>query len=111
MPTYAYRCNNCKHEFDKFQSIVAKRMRKCPKCGQLKLKRLISGGGAVLFKGSGFYTTDYRSKSYKDGAKKEQKIKDNLEKNDKKADAKQDKTKDAKQDNNTSAKQNTSSNT
>ncbi len=76
MPTYAYRCNNCKHEFDKFQSIVAKRLRKCPKCGQLELKRLISGGGAILFKGKGFYSTDYPSKSYTDGAKKEQKIKD-----------------------------------
>ncbi len=96
MPTYEYRCNNCKHEFDTFQSIVAKRLRKCPKCSKLTLKRLISGGGAILFKGKGFYSTDYPSKSYTDGLKKENAIKD--AKQDKTKDAKQDTTKDAKQD-------------
>jgi putative FmdB family regulatory protein len=68
MPTYEYRCNACEHEFETFQSITAKSLRKCPECGKLKLERLISGGGAVLFKGSGFYETDYRSADYQKAA-------------------------------------------
>ena len=65
MPTYDYQCGACQHEFEVFQSISAKIMRKCPECGELKLKRLIGAGAAVVFKGSGFYQTDYRSESYK----------------------------------------------
>jgi len=65
MPTYEYLCNNCGHRFDKFQSITKNSIRKCPKCGRLRLKRLIGSGGGVIFKGSGFYVTDYRSKDYK----------------------------------------------
>ncbi|MBI1372571.1 MAG: zinc ribbon domain-containing protein [Phycisphaera sp.] len=64
MPTYDYRCDNCGHEFEQFQSITANALRKCPECGKLKLKRLIGTGGGVIFKGSGFYQTDYRSESY-----------------------------------------------
>ncbi len=71
MPTYSYACEACGHRFDQFQPISEKPVRKCPKCGKLKTKRLITGGGGVLFKGSGFYQTDYRSKSYNEAAKKD----------------------------------------
>jgi putative FmdB family regulatory protein len=71
MPTYGYACENCGHEFDEFQSITAQPLRKCPSCGKLRLKRLIGTGSAIIFKGSGFYQTDYRSDNYKTGAKKE----------------------------------------
>lgn len=65
MPTYEYRCDACQHQFDLFQSIKDRPKRKCPKCGKNALQRLIGTGAAVLFKGSGFYQTDYRSDSYK----------------------------------------------
>jgi putative FmdB family regulatory protein len=68
MPTYEYICNHCGHEFEQFQSITAKTLRKCPDCGRLGLKRLIGSGAAIIFKGSGFYETDYRSESYKKAA-------------------------------------------
>ncbi len=71
MPTYDYRCTACKHEFELFQSMRDAPKRKCPQCSKNSLERLIGTGAAVLFKGSGFYQTDYRSKSYKDAAKKE----------------------------------------
>lgn len=69
MPTYDYVCDACGHEFEEFQSISAKTLRKCPKCSKPKLKRLIGIGAGVIFKGSGFYETDYRSDSYKKAAK------------------------------------------
>ena len=69
MPTYEYRCNACSHQFEEFQSIKAAPLVKCPRCEKNKLARLISGGAAIVFKGSGFYQTDYRSESYKKGAK------------------------------------------
>ena len=68
MPTYAYVCRNCQHEFDAFQSIKAKPLRVCPACGQTALKRLIGSGAGIIFKGSGFYCTDYRSDGYKSAA-------------------------------------------
>lgn len=68
MPTYDYACQNCGHEFEEFQSISADPLIKCPKCGKRSLKRLIGTGGGVIFKGSGFYQTDYRSESYKKAA-------------------------------------------
>lgn len=68
MPTYDYVCDACDHQFELFQSITAQSKRKCPECGRLKLRRLIGPGAAIVFKGSGFYTTDYRSESYKKGA-------------------------------------------
>jgi len=73
MPTYDYRCAACKHEFELFQSMSEPKKRKCPECGKLQLERLIGAGAAVLFKGSGFYETDYRSDSYKKAAKAESK--------------------------------------
>ena len=71
MPTYEYACEACDHRFERFQSITASPLRKCPACGRNKVRRLISGGAGFLFKGSGFYITDYRSESYKQAAKKE----------------------------------------
>ncbi len=68
MPTYEYACDACGKAFEEFQSITAAPLKKCPKCGKAKLKRLIGTGGGVIFKGSGFYTTDYRSDSYKKAA-------------------------------------------
>jgi len=68
MPTYGYACGHCEHEFDEFQSITANPRRKCPECGKLALKRLIGTGAGIIFKGSGFYQTDYRSDSYKKAA-------------------------------------------
>ncbi|MCZ6689567.1 MAG: zinc ribbon domain-containing protein [Planctomycetota bacterium] len=70
MPTYEYECTSCGNAFEAFQSITAKPLRKCPKCGK-KVQRLISAGSGFLFKGSGFYSTDYRSKEYQQQAKKE----------------------------------------
>ena len=69
MPTYEYVCDACEHEFEEFQSITAKALRKCPRCSKSKLRRLIGTGAGVIFKGSGFYETDYRSDSYKKDAK------------------------------------------
>lgn len=71
MPNYDYRCDACKHKFEQYQSIKAGPIRKCPACGKLKVKRVIGGGAGILFKGTGFYQTDYRSKSYSDGASKD----------------------------------------
>ena len=65
MPTYEYECDACRHRFEQFQSITANALRKCPKCGKQKLRRLIGVGGAVIFKGGGFYETDYRSEGYR----------------------------------------------
>jgi putative FmdB family regulatory protein len=72
MPTYGYECEACGHRFDEFQSMSEAPLKKCPACGKNKLRREFGTGAAVLFKGSGFYQTDYRSESYKSAAKKEQ---------------------------------------
>ena len=69
MPTYDYKCDACGHEFELFQQMSAPVKKKCPECSKLKLKRLIGTGSGVMFKGSGFYETDYRSDSYKKAAK------------------------------------------
>lgn len=68
MPTYDYVCDGCGHAFELFQSMSDGVKRTCPECGKKKLRRLIGAGGAIVFKGSGFYKTDYRSDSYKKGA-------------------------------------------
>ena len=68
MPTYEYECQKCGHRFDEFQSMTAKPLVRCPKC-KGKLKRLIGAGAGFLFKGSGFYTTDYRSSAYQEKKK------------------------------------------
>jgi putative FmdB family regulatory protein len=71
MPTYDYQCDACDHKFEEFQSITAKPLKKCPQCGKPKLRRLFGTGAAVIFKGSGFYQTDYRSESYQKEASAE----------------------------------------
>lgn len=95
MPTYGYICDSCGAEVERFQSISARALRKCPECGKSKLKRLIGTGAGIIFKGSGFYETDYRSESYKKGAQSEKKSrekatekKDKTEKKDSKSESK-----------------------
>ncbi len=69
MPTYDYKCDACEHTFEEFQSFSEKPLTTCPKCKKKKLQRLFGTGAAILFKGSGFYETDYRSEGYKAAAK------------------------------------------
>ena len=69
MPTYEYKCEACGHGFERFQPITAAPIKKCPECGKNKVRRLIGTGAGLIFKGSGFYITDYRSEGYKDAAK------------------------------------------
>jgi len=71
MPTYEYLCENCQARFEKFESITATPLRKCPECGKPALKRLIGTGAGIIFKGSGFYETDYRSDNYKTAKRNE----------------------------------------
>ena len=73
MPTYDYQCRKCEHTWEAFQRITAKPLRKCPACGKLSARRVIGPGAAILFKGSGFYQTDYRSDSYKKAAEADKK--------------------------------------
>lgn len=79
MPTYDYRCNACGHAFELFQSFSEGVKKKCPECGKLKLERLIGTGAGMIFKGAGFYETDYRSDSYKKGAEADKQAKKALE--------------------------------
>jgi putative FmdB family regulatory protein len=71
MPTYEYTCDKCGHRFEKFQSMTARPVKNCPQCKKASARRVITSGAGVIFKGSGFYQTDYRSKSYTEAAKKE----------------------------------------
>jgi len=71
MPTYEYKCTACGHAFEQFQSMSAAPVKKCPQCGKSKVKRLLGTGAGIIFKGSGFYITDYRDSSYKEKAKAE----------------------------------------
>jgi putative FmdB family regulatory protein len=68
MPTYDYLCDACEHRFELFQSIKDDAKKQCPECGKKKLRRLIGPGAAIVFRGSGFYATYYRSESYKKAA-------------------------------------------
>ncbi|RMG37181.1 MAG: zinc ribbon domain-containing protein [Planctomycetota bacterium] len=86
MPTYDYRCDACEHEWEVFQSITAKPLRKCPKCGRMKARRQIGSGAGIIFRGSGFYQTDYRSESYKKGAEAEKKASEAAKSDGKKSD-------------------------
>ncbi len=71
MPTYDYRCDGCEHQFEVFQKVDDRQKKTCPECGEKKLRRLIGAGGGIIFKGSGFYETDYRSSDYKKRQKEE----------------------------------------
>ena len=71
MPTYEYKCDACGAEFERFQSITADPIKRCPECGKAKVRRLIGTGAGLIFKGSGFYITDYRDTSYTEKAKSE----------------------------------------
>lgn len=88
MPTYEYICDNCQHQFEQFQSIKARPIRKCPECGKLSVQRLIGAGAGIIFKGSGFYQTDYRSESYKKAAESEKKTSTSKDTTKKKTDSK-----------------------
>lgn len=70
MPFYEYVCDNCGHEFEQLQSIKDEPLKKCPKCGKNKLSRLIGTGGGIIFKGSGFYKTDYKNSPSKQSSAK-----------------------------------------
>jgi len=72
MPTYAYQCRDCGYYFEEFQTMTEEPLIQCPKCGKRRLQRLIGPGNGFIFKGSGFYATDYRSESYKKDKKKEE---------------------------------------
>ncbi|QDU96674.1 FmdB family zinc ribbon protein [Lignipirellula cremea] len=97
MPTYDYLCRGCGHEFELFQRMTADPEKKCPNCKKLKLTRLIGSGSGVVFKGSGFYQTDYRSESYKQKAAEETKSASS-EKSDTKSESKSSEAKPAKAD-------------
>ena len=70
MPTYEYRCGKCGHQFEEFHGIRDRKPRRCPRCGG-RARRVPAGGVGLIFRGSGFYITDHRSKDYKDKVKKE----------------------------------------
>jgi putative FmdB family regulatory protein len=88
MPTYDYVCDACGHAFEEWQSFKDDALTKCPACKKKKLRRLFGGGAAVLFKGSGFYETDYRSEAYKSAAKADEAPKADAKPADGKADGK-----------------------
>jgi putative FmdB family regulatory protein len=73
MPTYDYECKACHHRWEMFQSIMADPEKKCPKCGKRQAQRVIGAGAGIIFKGSGFYQTDYRSSAYKKAAEADKK--------------------------------------
>jgi putative FmdB family regulatory protein len=76
MPTYEYACDHCEHRFELFQQMTDPVKRKCPACGRLALRRLVGAGAGVIFRGNGFYQTDYRSDSYRKAAEAEKKSAD-----------------------------------
>jgi putative FmdB family regulatory protein len=82
MPTYEYECDKCGHKFEEFQSITAEPLKKCPKC-KGHIRRLIGTGAGLIFRGSGFYTTDYRKKDYKKKESEESKNRENKSKSSK----------------------------
>lgn len=100
MPTYEYACDACGHKFELFQSMTAPVKRTCPKCRKPKLRRLVGTGAGVIFKGGGFYETDYRSDSYKKAAEADKKSAGDAKKDDgatKKAEPKSDSTSSSKE--------------
>ncbi|MGD9721099.1 MAG: FmdB family zinc ribbon protein [Pirellulales bacterium] len=96
MPTYDYECDACGHKFEHFQSINDPLLRKCPQCKKQKLRRLFGTGAAVMFKGSGFYQTDYRSDSYKKAASADSAKSDGAKGEGSKSESKSDKASESK---------------
>lgn len=88
MPTYDYKCDKCEHEWELFQSISADAVKSCPECKSRKARRVIGPGAGILFKGSGFYQTDYRSDSYKKGAAADKKAQSSATKSESKSESK-----------------------
>lgn len=88
MPTYDYECDACGHKFEHYQGINDPVLKKCPECKKNKLRRLLGTGAAVVFKGSGFYQTDYRSDSYKKAAAAEKPSSDSSSKSESKSETK-----------------------
>ncbi|MCD0458565.1 FmdB family zinc ribbon protein [Roseiconus lacunae] len=88
MPTYDYECDACGYKMELFQGINDPVKKKCPECGKQKLRRLFGSGAAIVFKGSGFYQTDYRSESYKKAAKADSSSKSETKSSSKKSDSK-----------------------
>ena len=76
MPTYDYLCRSCGHRFEKFQNIMAEPIRECPLCKSRNVTRLLTGGAGLIFKGSGFYETDYKNSHSSPAAPKDEKKKD-----------------------------------
>jgi putative FmdB family regulatory protein len=87
MPTYEYKCNKCEEVFEVFQRITASPLKECPVCGG-ELRRLISGGAGIIFKGSGFYTTDYKSSSVSTSASERKETSEKKEDSTKKSETK-----------------------
>ena len=79
MPTYDYICRDCDHKWELFQPIKANPIRKCPECGKLTAKRIIGPGAGIIFRGSGFYQTDYRSEAYRKSAEADTKAREKSE--------------------------------
>src|SRR6516225_3745700 len=105
MPTYDYVCESCEHTWEEFQPITSKPTKKCPECGKTKAKRKIGPGAGIIFKGSGFYQTDYRSDSYKKAADADSKSQKGPEaKSESKSDSKSDSKSSASDSGGTSAK-------
>jgi putative FmdB family regulatory protein len=75
MPTYQYHCRDCDNDFEEFQSITDEPLQECPRCHGSHVRRVISGGGGLIFKGSGFYITDYRGEKYKKDAARDNGVK------------------------------------
>lgn len=98
MPTYEYKCKSCGNKWDLFQSMTAKHIRKCPACGKNTAERQFGTGAAIIFKGSGFYETDYRSEDYKKAAEADSKAAKGETTADTKADSKTDTKSDSKSD-------------
>lgn len=103
MPTYEYECAACGHTVEIFQSITEAPIRKCPKCKKLRLRRLIGCGGGIIFKGTGFYETDYRSAEYKSKAKQEESGSSSIS-SDSKSESKSDAKSETKSESKTKAK-------
>ena len=102
MPTYDYKCLACDVRFEKFQGITAPPIEECPECSG-KVKRLIGAGAGLIFKGSGFYTTDYRSDGYKESAKKDKKESSDKSDSSDKSEKKEKKTETSSESKSTSA--------